>query len=121
MVPWRKLKKVRRAETSLIHHPFKLLLERTRGLSCLPTERITPLIALLRQSTCIQKSFERSIRLAFLAPKIIEAIFSGDHSKSFLSITRLHDAHSLSWIEQTRQFKNVRLTFIMEQSNSYFR
>jgi hypothetical protein len=109
MVPWRKLKKVRRAETSLIHHSFKLLLERTRGLSCLPTERITPLIALLRQSTCIQKSFER------------RAIFSGDHSKSFLSITRLHDAHSLSWIEQTRQFKNVRLTFIMEQSNSYFR
>lgn len=49
------------------------------------------------------KVVRKSIRLAFLAPGITEAILLGHHSKSFLTLIRLHDAHSLSWFEQTRQ------------------
>jgi hypothetical protein len=46
----------------------------------------------------------KSIRLAFLSPRIAEAILLGQQSKSVLARTLFHDAHSLSWIEQMRQF-----------------
>jgi site-specific DNA recombinase len=51
------------------------------------------------------KVVRKSIRLAFLAPGIAEAILLGEHSKSFPTMTRLHDALSLSWNGQIRQIR----------------
>ncbi len=51
------------------------------------------------------KVVRKSIRLAFLAPDIMESILFGRHSKSTLTLGRLHDANSLSWVEQMRQLK----------------
>jgi DNA invertase Pin-like site-specific DNA recombinase len=51
------------------------------------------------------KVVRKGIRLAFLAPEITEAILLGQNSESVLTMARLYDAHSLSWIEQTRQSK----------------
>jgi site-specific DNA recombinase len=51
------------------------------------------------------KVVRKSIRLAFLAPDIMESILLGRHSKSTLTLGRLHDAHSLSWVEQMRQLR----------------
>ena len=49
------------------------------------------------------KVVRKSIRLAFLAPDILEAILLGRYSKSTFKLARLHDAHSLFWVEQMRQ------------------
>jgi site-specific DNA recombinase len=51
------------------------------------------------------KVVRKGIRLAFLAPEIIEAILSGRYLKSLLTVTTLYDLLSLSWIEQTRQLE----------------
>jgi site-specific DNA recombinase len=51
------------------------------------------------------KVVRKGIRVAFLAPNIVEAILLGHHSKSAMTLARLHGTHSLSWIEQMRQSK----------------
>lgn len=51
------------------------------------------------------KVVRKGIQLAFLAPNIVEAILLGHHSKSAMTLARLHGAYSVSWIEQMRQSK----------------
>jgi site-specific DNA recombinase len=50
------------------------------------------------------KVVRKNLRLAFLAPEIIEAVMLGRHPKS-LTLSDLQQAVSLSWVEQ-RQIGN---------------
>jgi hypothetical protein len=63
----------------------------------------TSLESLAASTRMHPKVVRKSVRLAFLSPRIAEAILLGQHSKSVLTRTLLHDAHLLSWIEQMRQ------------------